>query len=199
MPVYYRLRGTDLTKRPEIVIARDHLHETFRYLAKMGTWHGWKKSHQRWAKAVLIDAGYDIRKLESAINRAKCHAAADSDLDFAARILECIVKINAAIENGHAERAAMEGIRLGETIAYLQITERRNRRTNKGGRPPKNGRNTLMRDEFLRRQSAGSKLGPAALKAKIGADRKFMMSIDSEPLGKSASIAAIDAALKTVR
>jgi hypothetical protein len=119
MPVYYRLRGTDLTKRPEIVIRRDHLHETFRYLAKMGTWRGWKKPHQRWAKGVLIEAGYDIRKLESAIIRVKRHTAADSDLDFAdsdldfadsdldfaVRILECIVNINAAIENSRAERS----------------------------------------------------------------------------------------------
>lgn len=94
----------------------------------------------------------------------------------------------------------MEGIRLGEAIAYLQITERRNRRTNKGGRPSKNGRrNALMCDEFLRRQRAGSKLKPTALKEKIGADCKFMMSIGSKPLAKSASIAAIDTALETIR
>jgi hypothetical protein len=56
-----------------------------------------------------------------------------------------------------------------------------------------------MCDEFLRRQRAGSKLKPTALKEKIGADCKFMMSIGSKPLAKSASIAAIDTALETIR
>jgi hypothetical protein len=198
MAVHYRLRGADLTKRTQVVFVSGHVAETLRFLAKQARFESWVTDSQNWAVRVLVDAGHDRKDLtnEKALSSITHTVPEDSDEDFAARILRSIIRLREAIKQQRAERAAMEGIALGETITLHGIKVLRNR-ANRGGRPcSTSSRNRLMAEEYLRRRKS-SKLPPTALKKKIGADRKFMAPINGKKtLGPSASVEAIDAGLK---
>jgi hypothetical protein len=197
MAVHYRLRGADLTKRPEIVFMSGHIAETFRFLANQARFENWVKGAENWALKALVDAGHDRKELvyEKALWRIALNAPEDSDEDFAARVLRSVIRVRDAIKKQRAERAAMEGVKLGETIALHEVKVLRNRE-NRGGRPPPSARNRLMAEEYVRRRKSNSNVSNTALKRNIGADRKFMASIQAETLGPSASVEAVDAGLK---
>lgn len=198
MPIHYRVRGTDLTKRLEVVFKSGHLKEAFDELQKQQSFEGWVKAAEEWARDTLVGAGHpgEVLGIEKVLVKIAHAAAEDSDEDFAARILRLIIKARDAIKRGRAESAAITGVKLGEAIAFQMVSEARNRRENKGGRPSNGSqRNILMAREFLRRRPS-SKLSDTALKAKIGADQLFMASTKAQTLGQSASVAAIDAGIK---
>jgi len=112
-----------MTKRPQPILSAGNITETFRYLAEHGTFEGWVKVVERWARDVLVKAGHkaseldDTRTLLLVAQKADEDGNADSDQDFAARILELIIRVRAAIEAGRTRDATtMDAVRLGELI-----------------------------------------------------------------------------------
>jgi hypothetical protein len=128
MVIRRRWRGTGLTKRPEIVLGG---RETLQYLAdqhRPSPFEGQMRRAETWARDVLAKAGHEAKELDyktlSLIaSKADEDGKADSEEDFAARILGLYLKVRAAIKGGDAGEAAIQGVRLGEEINRLETKE----------------------------------------------------------------------------
>lgn len=136
MALRRRVRGSGITKRPEILFLGPDGHidvEAARFLAEANTFERWVKIPEKWAREVLVNsewvrgvlikAGYDATELDDTkillfiSQEADKSGTADSDEDFAARLLYLIFWIRDAIKAGAADRAAADGVRLGELVA----------------------------------------------------------------------------------
>jgi hypothetical protein len=123
MAIRLRWRGSGITKRPQPILDAGNLVETFSYLAEHKTFEGWVRVAETWARGILIKAGCkaseldDTRTLLLVAQQADEDGNADSDQDFAARILEQILRVRTAIKARDAGDAAiMDAVRLGELV-----------------------------------------------------------------------------------
>ena len=134
--------------------------ETFRYLAEQSKptpFEAWVRVAETWARDVLTKAGHKANKLDYASSKilwviadeADKAGKADSDEDFAARILMLIFEVREAIKSGNACKAAMDGVRLGELVGLHDTkmqheptwgTGDKQRRALKGSRDTENAR-----------------------------------------------------------
>jgi hypothetical protein len=114
MAVRFVRRGRGITERGVPVLARDmtaaDVRDTLRFAAEAGSFEGWMREPEAFARAVLEAAGHDPDK------PGKVSAEDDTSEDYAARIWQWLQRARRAIACGNASEAALAGVQIGVLV-----------------------------------------------------------------------------------